>query len=89
MVLRGNARCWIRPLHPRGSYCAVRYDGTNETSYINGEKELEGTVNFPGMGEKGRISLGVRLNLVNWFMQIKEVRFRPRALEAGELQKVK
>ncbi len=41
------------------------------------------------MGEKGRVSLGVRLNQVGWFKgQIKELRVTPRAIAEGEMQKV-
>ena len=79
-------------LHPADQWywVALRYDGTTETSYINGVKELEGPVHFAGMGEKGRISLGVRLNMVNWFKgEIKEVRIVPRVVAEGELQRVK
>ncbi len=79
-------------LHPADQWywVALRYDGTYEPSYINGVKELEGPVHFAGMGAKGRISLGVRLNMVNWFKgEIKEVRIVPRVVAEGELQRVK
>jgi hypothetical protein len=56
-------------------------------SYINGQKELEGEIDFPPM-TKGNISLGVRLNKVNWFKgQIREIRFHPEELESNNLQR--
>lgn len=64
-------------LHPTGSWywAALVYNDKKMSSYINGKKELEGEIDFPSM-TKGKISLGVRLNKVNWFKgQIREIRF--------------
>jgi hypothetical protein len=75
-------------LHPanRWNWAALIYDGKKMYSYINGQKELEGDIDFPPM-MKGNISLGVRLNKVNWFKgQIREIRFHPEALQAKSLQ---
>lgn len=77
-------------LHPTDQWywVALRYDGTRMSHFVNGAKELEGPVAFPPMGSVGQVSLGVRLNRVNWFKgQIREVRIAPRALADGELQK--
>jgi hypothetical protein len=66
-------------LHPvnKWYWAALVYDGKKMRSYINGQKELEGELDFPAM-TKGKISLGVRLNKVNWFKgQIREIRFHP------------
>jgi Concanavalin A-like lectin/glucanases superfamily len=75
-------------LHPvnRWYWASLAYDGTKMYSYINGKKELEGEIDFPAM-TKGKISLGVRLNEVDWFKgQIKEIYFHPEALQSKDLQ---
>ena len=75
-------------LHPANKWhwAALAYDGKKMYSYINGQKELEGIIDFPSM-TKGNLSLGVRLNKVNWFKgQIREIRFHPSKLEAEQLQ---
>jgi len=65
----------------------MEYDGKKMTSFVNGKKELEGKFNFSVM-TKGNISLGVRLNKVDWFKgQIKEIRFHPEALQPQGLQR--
>jgi len=65
----------------------VVYDGKVLRHFINGEKEMEGPVDFPPSAS-GKMSLGVRLNRVYWYKgAIGEVRFHPRALEGAELQK--
>jgi hypothetical protein len=93
-LLAGNSRLSLydaTKLHPADKWywVALRYDGTTMSDFVNGAKELEGPVTFPAMGSNGRISLGVRLNMVNWFKgQIKEVRFTPRAVGEGELQRL-
>jgi hypothetical protein len=67
-------------------WVALTYDGTTMTHYVDGVRELEGPVAFRAM-EPGRISLGVRLNKVNWYQGcIGQVRFTPRALTAAQLQ---
>ncbi len=67
-------------------WAALVYDGKKMYSFINGQKELEGEIDFPAMKE-GRISLGMRLNKVNWYKgQISEIRFHPVSLDAKALQ---
>jgi hypothetical protein len=67
-------------------WVAMEYDGKKMSSYVNGQKELEGEVIFPAM-TAGAISLGVRLNKVNWFKgSIREIRFHPTVLDRKELQ---
>ncbi|TDH21624.1 LamG domain-containing protein [Segetibacter sp. 3557_3] len=75
-------------LHPAGKWywAAMVYDGRKMTSYVNGQKELEGEVELVPM-LVGRLALGVRLNKVNWFKgQLKEIRFHPAALDQMALQ---
>ena len=68
-------------------WAALVYDGNKMYSYINGQKELEAEMNFPAM-TKGNISLGVRLNKVNWFKgQIRKVIFHSEAITAKNLQR--
>ncbi len=56
-------------------------------SYLNGQNEPEGEIDFPPM-TTGNISHGVRLNKVNWFKgQIGEVRFHSVKLDAKSLQR--
>lgn len=70
-------------------WVAMVYDGKILSSYVNGVKEHEGPVNFPVM-TSGQISIGVRLNKVNWFKgAISEARFHPEALPVSALQSVK
>lgn len=74
--------------HPADKWywAALVYDGKKMTSYVNAEKELEGDMNFVPV-TAGQISLGVRLNKVNWFKgQISEIRFHPAALDQLALQ---
>jgi Concanavalin A-like lectin/glucanases superfamily len=75
-------------LHPadRWTWVALRYDGRQMTSFVNGVMELEGPVDVSPF-TAGRTALGVRLNRVYWFRgAIREVRFEARALEASDLQ---
>ena len=68
-------------------WVALTFDGTTMAHYVDGVRELEGTLAFRAMSP-GRMSLGVRLNKVSWYQGcIRELRFAPRALPAGELQK--
>ena len=50
----------------RWSRIALVYDGKKMSSCVNGRKELEADMEFPPV-TKGRLSLGVRLNKMNWF----------------------
>lgn len=74
--------------HPAGEWywIALEYDGKTMSHYVNGEKELEGEIEFNPM-VAGRISLGVRLNHVCWFKGlIRQIRFYPEALAASRLK---
>jgi hypothetical protein len=68
-------------------WVGLRYDGRQLATFVDGVKQSEGTGNF-GAIEAGKISLGVRQNLVYWFKgAIAEVRFHSRALTDEELQR--
>lgn len=78
-------------IHPtnRWYWVALRYDGTHMADFVNGTKELEGSIAYPPLGD-GTISIGVRQNQVYWFEgRICEVRFHTRALADEELERVK
>jgi hypothetical protein len=75
--------------HPtnRWYWAALRYDGKKMTSYVNGEKELEGDITITPLVD-GKISLGVRQNKVYWFKgAIREVRFHNEAVAPDKLQR--
>lgn len=64
---------------------ALVYDGRKMSSYVDGQLELSGDVEFTPM-TTGRASIGVRQNRVSWFKgAIAEVRFTPAALPADRL----
>jgi len=74
--------------HPADQWywVALVYDDNKMSSYVNGKKEQEGMVDFPPMAS-GNISIGVRLNKVDWFKGlIKEIRFHPAALDPLDMQ---
>ena len=75
--------------HPADQWywAALTYDGRNMKHFINGVEELAGEIEIGTMGP-GKISLGVRQNLVYWYEGLmREIRFYPEALEAERLQK--
>src|SRR5262245_36465405 len=77
-------------LHPTDQWywVALVYDGSKMSSYVNGELELTGEVEFTPM-TTGRTSIGVRQNRVSWFKgAIAEVRFTPAALPAKRLRRI-
>lgn len=62
-------------------------DGAME-HYVNGEKELEGTVNYQVVNS-GQTSLGVRLNKVSWFKgAIHSVRVTDDALDPENFMEI-
>lgn len=75
--------------HPAGhwTWVALTYADGVMRHYINGVPELEGRVAFGPM-TTGRLSLGVRQNLVSWFKgSIREIRIHHAALAASALQR--
>lgn len=76
-------------VHPTGAWywVAMRYDGRKLTSFVNGEQEKEGETSFVPF-TAGKVSLGVRQNLVSWFKgSIREVRFHREAIAVEKLQR--
>lgn len=77
-------------LHPLGAWyrVAMVYDGTEFRSYVDGALQGRATVAFVPQG-KGRASVGVRINRVNFFKgAVREARFTRRALQPKEFLKV-
>jgi hypothetical protein len=73
-------------LHPLGAWyhVAAVYDGREFRNYVNGVQEGAATIHFAPQGA-GRSSVGVRMNLVNYFRgAIRVARFTRRALSPAE-----
>ncbi len=65
---------------------ALVVDSGQLSTYIDGQKELEATIDFTPL-KRGQTSLGVRLNKQSWFKgTISQVSITPKALEAGSFQ---
>jgi hypothetical protein len=76
-------------VHPVGqwTWTALTYDGAQMRHFVDAVEDASGTVTVPMYGA-GKMSLGVRQNLVNWFVGcIREVRITPTALAPAELQR--
>ena len=76
-------------LHPVGqwTWTALTYDGATMRHYVDGVEDANGAVTVPAFGP-GKMSLGVRQNLMYWFAGcIREVRVTAVPLPAGQLQR--
>ena len=76
-------------VHPVGqwTWTALTYDGAQMRHFVDGVEDASGAVTVPMYGA-GKMSLGVRQNLVNWFVGcIREVRITPTALAPADLQR--
>lgn len=72
--------------HPLGEWyhVALVFDGSVMRHYVDGKEELSGPLAIRPF-EKGRASIGVRMNRVHWFKgAVREARFTPRALTPKE-----
>lgn len=77
-------------VHPVDAWAwtALTYADSQMHHFVNGIEEASGAVTVPPFGP-GKMSLGVRQNLVNWFKGcVGEVRVTPTALPPAELQKL-
>ena len=73
-------------LHPLDQWHHVAYVVCHGklATYVNGQKELQGTINFSPV-QTGKTSVGVRLNEQSWFKgAISKIRISPRALSPEE-----
>lgn len=78
-----------KALHPasRWYWVAFTYKGGQVSHAVNGVLEADGKVAVVPL-RKGQMSLGARLNREAWFKGcVREIRFSPVALSAGELQR--
>jgi hypothetical protein len=76
-------------LHPAARWhaAALSFDGKTMTHFVDGARELSGTVAFKPLGP-GQTSIGVRLNKRSWFKgRIRTIRITPDALAPGKLLK--
>jgi len=76
-------------IHPVGqwTWTALTYDGVTMRHYVDGVEDANGAVTIPAFGP-GKMSLGVRQNLMYWFAGcIREVRATAVALPAEQLQR--
>jgi hypothetical protein len=85
---RGVGKALMNPerLHPLGVWHAVAavYDGKQFRNYVDGQLEGSAEVKLATQGA-GRSSIGVRINLVDYFKgAILETRFTKRALAVDE-----
>lgn len=68
-------------------WAALVYDGHKMYSYINGHKELESDMDFPGLSHS-KMAIGMRLNKVSWFKgQVGKIIFHSKALQEGEFSR--
>jgi len=76
-------------LHPVGqwTWTALTYDGVTMRHYVEGVEDANGPVAVPVFGP-GKMSLGVRQNLMYWFDGcIREVRVTAAPLPPAQLQR--
>jgi hypothetical protein len=78
-------------LYPAGAWyhVAAVYDGRVFSSYVNGVRQAEAEIALAPQGP-GRTSIGVRINMVDYFKgAISWARFTRRALTTEEFSKVR
>src|SRR5262249_20423957 len=78
-------------LHPLGRWyhVAAVYDGTEFSNYVDGVEKGREQIRFAPQ-KAGRLSIGVRMNLVNYFKgAIRLARFTGRALSPKEFLSVR
>ena len=77
-------------LHPVGqwTWTALSYDGATMRHFVDGVEDANGPVTVPAFGA-GKMSLGVRQNLMYWFKGcVREVRVTAAALPVAQLQRL-
>lgn len=82
-------------VHPIGkwAHAAITYKNREFVSYVNGNKELTGQVDYLPIAAHAKTSIGARMNQVHWFKgEIAQVRISHQVLNPREfllLQKEK
>jgi hypothetical protein len=90
----GNKTLVNRTLtHPLGNWdhVALTFKGNTFTTWVNGVKEISGEVPWRErlINEKGKVSLGGRMNQINYYKGlIKTLRVTHKALEPSEFMKI-
>ena len=77
-------------VHPIGEWfhAAITYKDQHFVSFVNGEKELEGKVEYLPIPENAKTSIGARMNKIHWFNgEIKTIRITHKALLPEEFIK--
>ena len=78
-------------VHPVGkwAHAAVTYKNREFISYVNGERELVGQVDYLPISSAGKTSIGARMNQVHWFKgNISQARITHRVLSVEEFLSV-
>src|SRR5207248_3192920 len=87
ILIGADAELWtFERLHALGEWyhVAAVYDGREFRNYVNGVQEGAAQIRLDPQGP-GRSSIGVRINLVNYFKgAIRAARFSRRALAPAE-----
>jgi len=77
-------------LHPVGAWTwtALTYDGATMRHFVDGVEDANGPLAVPAFGP-GKLSLGVRQNLMYWFKGcVRELRVTAAPLPGAQLQKL-
>lgn len=79
-------------VHPIGewAHAAITYKNREFVSYVNGQKELVGEVDYLPIAADAKTSIGARMNLVHWFNgDIAQVKISKRVLAPSEFSLLK
>ncbi len=74
-------------VHPIGkwAHAAITYKNREFVSYVNGNKELTGQVDYLPIAAHAQTSIGARMNQVHWFKgEVAQVRISHRVLQSDE-----
>lgn len=70
--------------HPVNEWATIRldYKDGKMTGYVNGEQEVTGNINYHPINDKGKTSLGTRMDKRSWYKGgIRKIRFIPKVSE--------
>ncbi|AWB69185.1 hypothetical protein C2869_22040 (plasmid) [Saccharobesus litoralis] len=74
-------------VHPVNQWfhVAITYKNQQFTTYVNGNKELEGIITYKPIAKSAQTSIGARLNSIHWFDgAIAKIRFTHKAIDPTE-----
>lgn len=78
-------------VHPIGewAHAAITFKNREFVSYVNGQQELVGQVDYLPIASNAKTSIGARMNQVHWFKgDIAQARITMRALSPAEFLQV-